>query len=129
MCLTYTKNCILLAPDTINVGGAGTIQMTGLPPGYFYQMAASFGQTPLNLGRCTVYLTPDNLFLLSVLTGPPLFLGYAGSIPTSGTVVGTVRVLNIPQLVGLDIYHGGVVYSGTQGVICCTNTAGTRLVP
>jgi len=128
VCLTYTTKCILFAPDTVNVGTAGSIQILGMPPGDAYQIAASMGQAPLNLGTCTLYLTLDGVFLMSVQAGPPIFAGYAGIIPASGSAVGTLKVPSIPALIGIYLYHAAVAYNA-RGITCCTNTAGLKIVP
>jgi len=126
--LTYVKDHVLVAPDVISIGSSGIINLYGMPPGLFYQLAASFGQDPLPLGPCTVFLTPDSLMILSVLLGPPTFTQYAGTIPATGQARAQLSVPAIKQLVGLCVYHAAISY-GAKGISGCTNTGGTQLVP
>ena len=124
--LTLDSHCILLAGETMKIGGSGIIMLYGMPANQFYQIGASFGQTPLNLGPCTLCLAPDTLFYLSLFTGPPLFVQYVGAIPSAGVARGMLNVPAIPQLKGLCVYHAAVAY-GKPGILCCTNTAGSEL--
>jgi len=126
--LTYVKDHILIAPDTIQIGGSGIINMYGFPGGSFYQLAASFGQNPLPLGPCTVFLDVDSLLILSILTGPPIFVQYSGTVPATGTARAQLSVPASKALVGLCVHHAAVSYTGS-GIQGCTNTGGTQLVP
>ncbi len=128
VCLTYDKRCILLAPDTAKIGGSTPIQLINMPVGQFYQIAASFGQTPLTLGNCTICLNPDAIFWASIFGGPPIFNGYAGVVPSGGSTAGKFSVPNIPVLAGICVYHAAIAF-GKGGIICCTNTAGSELAP
>jgi len=126
--LTVDRTCILLAPDTVPIGSTAAIQFVQGPAGAFYLIAASFGQTALPLGPCTIYLTPDTLFLASILVGPPIFNYYTGVLPASGTSAGKLLVPKANALIGLCIYHAGVAYD-KGGIKCCTNTDGTQITP
>jgi hypothetical protein len=129
MCLTIDRTCVLNAPDTASIGTSVPIQVTALPVGNFYQIAASLSDNAtINLGQCKICLVPDSLFLLSVLLGPPIFNGYSGTVGPAGRVAGKLAVPNNRQLVGVCVYHAAIAYS-TAGVTCCTNTAGTGIVP
>jgi len=127
VCLSYTNTCILLAPDTVKVGASMTVSLLNMPAGDLYQIAASFGQNPMNLGKCTLFLDPDGLFFASIF-GVPIFSGYVGTVPAGGNASGKVTVPKIPALAGICIYHAAVAYN-KNGIDCCTNTAGTKIVP
>jgi len=126
LCLTIDRTCVLMCPDTVSLGASAPIQLGLAPGGDFYQMAASLGQSPLSIGRCTICLTPDPVFLLSVLVGPPIFNNYSGVVSAAGSATGKFVPPVIPQLIGICVYHAAVTYN-RQGVTCCTNTCGTQI--
>ena len=126
--LTVDKNCFLLASDTVQLGQVAYMNIYNGPPGDLYQMAASLGQTPLPLGPCTIFLTPDPVFLSSILVGPPVFYYYAGTLSAAGGAGAKLVIPNIKALVGVCVYHAGVAYN-KGGIICCTNTDGTQIIP
>jgi len=117
---------VLLCPDTANIGTTATIQLRQAPPGDFYQMAAALSRTPLPLGKCTINLTLDNVFIFSVQFGAPIFNGYAGSISPQGNAFGSFAIPKLPALVGLCVYHAAVAYNN-NGISGCTNTCGLQI--
>jgi hypothetical protein len=128
ICLTYSRTCICDAPLKGQLGMSIPIALLNMPVGDFYQIAASLGQTPLNLGTCTINLTPDSVFLYSIAIGAPIFNYYAGTIPASGQTGGKFVAPKLPALIGICVYHAAIAY-GPKGVTCCTNTEGTILTP
>ena len=129
VCLTYEKSTVLLASDSVSLGGAFSIQMRNCPSGP-YQIAASFAQgPPIALAKgCNICLQIDGLFWASLLFGPPLFNGYAGTIQ-NGTANARMRIGTQTLLVGVCIFHAGAVFDGRGNVLGCSNTAGTVIVP
>jgi hypothetical protein len=117
---------VLLCSDTANIGTKTTIQLRQAPPGDFYQMAAALSRTPLPVGKCTINLTLDNVFLFSVQTGVPIFNSYAGSISPQGNAFGTFAIPKLPALVGICVYHAAVAYN-KNGISGCTNTCGLQI--
>ncbi|MBN2490003.1 MAG: hypothetical protein JXQ29_04025 [Planctomycetes bacterium] len=126
--LTYVKDNLLLAPDTVSIGNADAIRYVNGPAGNYYQMAASLGQSPLNLGPCKVFLDMDPVLFYSVLYGPPIFNGYTGVLNAQGGATGKFAVPALKELVGFCVYHAAVAYDNTS-ILGCTNTDGTQLVP
>jgi hypothetical protein len=127
--LTYVKDNILIAPDTLQIGTSGAIAYGFGPAGDFYQIAASLGQSvQWNFGNCSVFLDPDGVFLYSVLSGAPIFNGYSGILSAAGRATGKFAVPAMKQLVGVCVYHAAVAFN-KGGVTGCTNTDGTQLVP
>jgi hypothetical protein len=124
--LTYVKDNILLAPDTASIGTSVAVQGVNMAIGDFYQIGASLGQTPLSFGNCHICLDVDAILFASLLVGPPIFNGYAGTVPVGGSVNAKFAVPNLTALIGLCVYHAGVSYDN-KGVTGCTNTAGTQL--
>jgi hypothetical protein len=124
--LTLNGSYYLTVADTMTIGGNNPVSLTNFPPGQFYQIAASFGQMPIGLGRYTVCLAPDGLFFASLLVGPPVFNRYGGVLSICGTGQGMLSVPAIPALRGLCIYHAAIGYS-KLGVIGATNTGGSQL--
>jgi len=126
--LAYTQTCVLLAPDIANRGIAAPIQLVNAPPGMIYQMAASLSQgPPLPMQNCKVCLGFDNVLITSVLVGPPVFNSYAGLVGPTGAATGKFVPPRIAGLVGLCLYHAAIVIDPRQGVLCCSNTAGTQI--
>jgi len=129
MCLTIDRTCVLNAPDTVKLGSSLPVTVSTAPAGNFYQIAASLSDNAtINLGRCKVCLVPDGLFLASILFGPPIFNGYTGTVGATGGFGGKLLVPSNKLLVGVCVYHAAVVFN-TSGIVCCTNTAGTGIVP
>lgn len=127
--LKIDRRNVLVAADTVKVGQTAVIQILAAPPGKFYRMAASFGQYPgFNLGSWKICLVPDNLFILSLVVGPPLFLGYTGVVGAGGQAAGQLKVPNIPALAGLCVYHAAVIFD-QSGIVGATNSDGTKIVP
>ncbi len=127
LCLTIDYTCVLFCPDTVRLGTGTPIHLLNAQGGDYYQMAASQGQSPLNLGKCKISLMPDNVFFLSVVVGPPIFRDYAGVVSAAGQASGTLTLPQIPQLVGLCLYHAAVTYN-RAGITGCSNTGGTLIV-
>jgi len=124
--LTYVKKDIVLTRDTQSIGTASVIDYLNGAAGHGVQLAASLGQSPLNLGSCTVFLDTDSVFIYSVAFGPPVFNNYAQILPASGSICGTFSVPKLPVLIGLCVYHSGVTH--LRGTITgCANTDGTLL--
>jgi len=124
--LTVDPNNVLLAPDTASIGTTVGVVLVNAPAGAFYQFAASLGQAPLSLGKYTIGLTFDTVFLTSVLVGPPVFNAYGGQVPASGAATAKLSVPAIPALVGICVHHAAVVFDKT-GILGCTNTGGSML--
>lgn len=129
VCLTYEKDTVLLASDTVSLGSAFSIQMVNCPTGP-YRIAASFGQGPpiVFAKDCRLCLQVDGLFWASLLVGPPMFAGYSGTI-RSGTANARMSIPAITLLVGVCLFHGGVVLDRAGQIQACSNTAGTVIVP
>jgi hypothetical protein len=126
--LTYVKDNMVLAPDVASIGSSVGINYVNGPAGDFYQMAASLGQSQLNLGTCSIFLDVDSVFLYSVLFGGPVFNGYAGQLSAQGNALGKFAVPALKQLVGVCVHHAAIAYN-KGGISGCTNTDGTGLVP
>jgi hypothetical protein len=127
--LTYVKDNILIAPDSLQVGTSGAIAYGNGPGGDFYRIAASLGQSvQWHFGKCSLFLDPDGVFNYSVLFGAPIFNNYSGVLSAAGGAAGKFAVPAMKQLVGICVYHAGVAYN-TGGVSGCTNTDGTLLTP
>jgi len=128
--LTIDKKNVLIAPDSVSIGTSGPVTYVNGPPGDLYQIAASLGQAQqLNLGKCSVFLTIDGVFLFSLYAGPPIFIGYAGNLNALGNASGKLVVPLLKPLVGICVYHAGIAYNVKAGVTGCTNTGGTMIAP
>jgi len=128
-CLDVTKSTVLIAPDTARLGRSTSIRLYNGSALQFYQLAASLSQRPgISLGNCTVYLGFDNILLYSLLVGPPIFNKYGGQLSSSGAGTGTFTVPAIAPLVGLCVYHAGVVYTSRGAILDCSNTDGTQII-
>jgi len=126
--LACTPTCVLLAPNFVNRGTTARIQLVNAPAGKIYQMAASLSQgPPLPMQNCKVCLGFDSILITSVLFNPPVFNGYAGRVGATGTATGRFIPPRIPGRVGLCFYHAAIVIDPKQGVLCCSNTAGTQI--
>lgn len=127
VCLTIDRQCVLNASDTVSIGGTLGTQVFTAPAGDFYQIAASFSDTTkIDLGTCSICLTPDSLFWASLLVGPPVFSGYSGVIGSGGTFGSKLAIPKFQQLIGACLYHAAIVYNKT-GITRCTNSAGTQI--
>jgi hypothetical protein len=125
---TIDPTVVLLGPDTVRLGAKGLIQLVQARAGDYYQMAASLGQMPINLGKYKLFVTPDNVFIYSVLYGVPIFNGYAGTVSALGTAPGTFIPPKIPALVGVCVYHAALTFD-KAGLTGASNTAGLEIVP
>ena len=127
VCLTIDRQCVLNAPDTVSIGSTLGTQVFTAPVGDFYQIASSFSDTTkIDLGRCSICLTPDSLFWASLFVGPPVFNGYSGVVGPNGSFGGKLAVPNFQQLIGICVYHAAVVFN-KGGITCCPNSAGTQI--
>jgi hypothetical protein len=126
--LTIDSTSVMTCPETVRVGSTAVLRVDNAPVGQYYQIAASFGDwPPLRLGKCSVALTLDDLFTLSV-RGLPIFANYGGKVPSGGTCTGQLAVPKIPPLAGFRVYHAAICY-GTGGLSACTNTCGMQFAP
>jgi len=126
--LTYSPNCVLLAPETASLGAPVAIQLVGAPVAMIYQIAASLSQgPPILVQNCKVNLGLDNVLIYSVLFGSPIFNRYAGLVGPTGAGTGRFVPPQVPALIGVCVYHAAVVFDPRQGVACCSNTAGTQI--
>jgi len=126
--LTYSPSCVLLAPDTASLGAAIPIQLVGAPVARLFQIAASLSQgPPLQVQNCRISLGLDNVLIYSVLFGAPIFNNYAGLVGPTGAATGKFVPPRIPALIGVCVYHAAIVIDSKQGVMCCSNTAGTQI--
>lgn len=127
--LTIDRRCICLTPDTGPLGSTVPVTIFNMPGSTAFRIAASLGQGPLALAKnCNLCLDTDSVFWASVLIGPPYFNGYFGTTSTAGTATAKFVVPKIKALVGICVFHAGLAY-GPNGIICCTNTDGTQIVP
>lgn len=126
--LTYSRTCVLLAPDTASLGAATPIQLVGAPAAKAYQIAASLSQgPPIPIQNCKICLGLDNVLIYSVLFGAPIFNSYGGLVGPTGAATGKFVPPRLPALIGVCVYHAAIVVDSKQGVVCCSNTAGTRI--
>lgn len=125
--LTVDPKNVCIAPDTVKVGSTTAVTAGNLNAGDFYQLAASLGQQQLIYNNtCRLFLSVDGVFLYSVMIGVPLFNGYSGTVPASGTVNGKWAVPNNAALIGICVYHAGITFNA-KGITGCTNTPGTMV--
>jgi len=112
------------------IGKEDILVFQGGPSNTVYMVAASLGNNPLPLGPstkpCTINLTVDALFYLSIFSGPPLFNNYVGMLGPTGGGQAKLCVPNIPFLVGIEIYHAAVSYHPLT-IPVCTNTVMTKI--
>jgi len=126
--LTVSQGFSLVAPGQAQIGTNAFIRLFNGAAGDFYQMAASLGNTfKINLGKCSIQLNPDPIFVFSVKIGWPIFTNYAGSILPSGGATGQLTIPNVAGLIGIDVYHAAVSYDLT-GITGCTNTDKTTII-
>lgn len=126
--ILYSRTCVMLAPDTVSIGSTMPVDVYNAPSNQNIQVAASLGQSPFNAGSHLVCLTPDPVFLASIVVGPPVFNGYAGLISSGGRYSAKFAPPALRSLVGLCVYHAAVAYD-RSGILCATNTVGTQLTP
>jgi hypothetical protein len=124
--LTYVKDNIVIADDTQRIGSTAAVFYKGVA-GHTLQLAASLGQSPLNLGSGKIFLDLDGVFLYSVLHGAPIFVGYTQIIPASGTTHGQFALPYLPALVGLCVYHSGITLDKGK-ITGFGNTDGTLII-
>jgi len=122
------QGLVLVADATVSVGKTANIALVNGVGGEFYQVAASLSTLPLNLGKCTIFLTPDNLFWGSLQIGAPIFNKYIGILDRSGGASAGLGIPNVPTLVGIVVYHAAVSFTGTTFPTDCTNTDATQIV-
>jgi len=127
--LTVLKGFMLDADATVSVGKTANILLRNGVPGEYYQVAASLSTLPLKLGKCTINLTPDNLFFGSMQIGPPIFNRYSAILSAQGSGAAQLAVPNISALVGITVYHAAVSYTATTFPTACTNTDSTKIEP
>lgn len=124
--LTLMKGLTVVPDPAVSIGNTAQILLSNGNPGHFYQLAASLGNTPLPLAPCyTVNLTPDGVFMASILIGPPIFYYYAGTLSKSGTSGAKLAMPMIKALVGLKVYHAAVSY--TKSLTGASNTGETLI--
>lgn len=129
VCLTYSRTCICDVAPTAQVGTSVPVDLIQMPVGASFQIAASLGQGPaIALPGCNIGLAVDGVFFYSITSGAPVFNGYNGVIPASGSAQGKFAIPAIPALAGLCVYHAALGID-RQNQICCTNTEGTMLTP
>lgn len=81
-------------------------------PGKFYAVAASFGVGPMPIDFRDLYLTFDNLMVISLTNAwPQIFQGFAGQFDAAGRAQAAVRLPNVPSLVGQRFFLAMVVLS------------------
>lgn len=125
--LRVDPNNILLAPESVAVGGAGiSLSLVNMPPSSPYQVAASLGQSPLPLGKCKVGLALDNVLITSIRVSGTVFRKYGGISSSTGTATASFHPPRITALIGLPVYHAAVAYDKT-GILGCTNTTGSMM--
>jgi hypothetical protein len=124
--LTYVKDNIVIADDTQRIASTTAVVYINGAAGHTLQLAASLGQSPLNLGTCKIFLDLDGVFLYSVLYGAPIFVGYTQVIPASGTTYGKFTLPYLPALIGLCVYHSGITFDKGR-ITGCGNTDGTLI--
>ena len=125
--LTVKQGFMINADATVSVGKAATLALSNGVGGEFYMVAASLSKLPLNLGKCTIYLTPDNLFWGSIQIGAPIFNNYLGTLDRSGAATANLAVPNVPALVGIVVYHAAISFTGSIFPTDCTNTDSTQI--
>ena len=116
------------APASLSLGSSGAVKLTGGPTTRtsFYQIGASFGNSQrIDLGTCSVYLNFDPLLVYSILAGPPICNGYAGTL-LLGNGSGKFVPPRISSLVGITIFHAAVAYN-YSAITACSNTDKTLL--
>lgn len=127
--LTVKQGFFVDADASVPVGKTANILLKNGVGGEFYQAAASLSMLPLNLGKCTIYLTPDNLFWASIQIGPPTFNRYSGTLSAAGSGAAQLAIPNIPALAGVTVYHAAVSYTAKAFPTDCSNTDLTKIVP
>lgn len=124
--ITYVKDNIVITDDTQSIGSTAAVNYINGTAGHTMQLAASMGQSPLNLGACKIFLDTDGVFFYSVMTGTPIFNGYAQVLPATGTTYGKLTLPKLPVLIGLCVFHSGITH--LRGTITgCANTDGTLI--
>jgi hypothetical protein len=124
--LTWVTDHVMLAPDTVSPGSMAVIRMLSAPAGAAYWIAASLGQSGIDVPPYRLHLTPDGVFLASIGTGLPLFQGYSGTVAHDGSAVARLLTPPLPALIGVTVYHAGVSIRAGQ-IVGATNTAGTLI--
>ena len=124
--LTWVSDHVMLAPDTVSPGNTATIRLLNAPAGATYQIAASLGQTGIDLPPYRLLLAPDGVFFASVVIGMPVFQDYAGTVARDGSAAARLAMPTIPALIGITVYHAGVSLQ-TGKIAGATNTAGTLI--
>jgi len=122
----YSGGFSCTAPVSQSIGTSGPVDLKGGPATDSFQIAASLGNTnTINLGKCSLKLDLDGVFIYSVQFGAPFFNGYGGTL-VGGGASAKFSPPNMPVLIGVDVYHAAVSYNG-GGVTGCTNTVKTTL--
>jgi len=106
--------------DTVNLG-LKSPQDAGLP----YLVGTSLGTGPIPIDTRKLYLTPDDLLVITV-NGylPMIFKRYAGFLSATGQGVADIAIPNDPALVGVDLNSAFITLkaSAPSGIQSISNT-------
>jgi len=125
-CFTYNEILITLSG---NPGPGGTVDLdlfSAADAGRPYQAASSLGTGPIPIGTRQLYLTPDNLMVITVGGYlPTVFVGYAGKLDASGKAKARIKILNDPRLKGIRIHSAFITLdpAAPLGISQISNTA------
>jgi hypothetical protein len=126
VCFTYNEILITLGGSP---GPGGTVDLDlfcATDAGRFYQAASSLGTGPIPLGSRMLYLSPDDLLVITVNNYlPSIFVNYTGKLDAAGKAKAQIKIPNDTRLKGVRIHSAFVTLdaSAPHGVSRISNTA------
>jgi hypothetical protein len=116
------KTSFQIDPDKLTVSGqpapGASVKLLLSSPGapqqpYVAAVALSTApELPIG-GNRLLALTPDALFVLSLLAGPPIFQNFSGNLDASGAATATLAIPNIGSLKGLTVHAAHVTLNAS----------------
>ncbi len=125
-CFTYNEILITLGGSPSPGGTVDLDLLSVADAGRFYQAASSLGTGPIPIGSRNLYLSPDDLLVVTV-NGylPSIFVNYTGKLDAAGKAKAQIKIPNDPVLKGVRIHSAFITLeaSAPHGVSQISNTA------
>ena len=126
VCFTYNEILITLGGSP---GPGGTVDLdllSAADANKLYQAASSLGTGPIPIGSRMLYLSPDDLMVVTV-NGylPTIFMNYTGKLDSAGKAKAHIKIPNDPVLKGVRIHSAFITLDSSApfGVSQISNTA------
>lgn len=120
----------LVGRGTGKIGSTVALELrapTGV--GLRYQAATSLSKGPPLVGRRSIFLAVDPLFIASVRgVLPTVFVNYTSTIPAAGRASAAIVIPPFPALVGSEL-HSAFITFGAAGIRNASNTWSFQIQP